>query len=354
MLKETIEFNFGVPINTSILTIFEYPYHYHPLIELILVLKGTILLKNGCNEVSLRQNDIALIDSGKLHKISSDDKNNIILLFHIDIDYYKRYFQNIGNTLFSRTTHKDNSLSDVNNTVRQQVLEISMELFRDSDQNFKKVEYISKSLIYNLLENYQYYSLEFKELMQSKKLKDNQITFERMQRIIGYIYNQFDSKIKLEEISDWEHLNHYYLSHLIKYSTGMSYQDLLNLIRIEASARILLETNKKNSEIAKSVGFSATKYFNKYFEKWYHMSPDSYRNQNKPHKINDANKNIISYNMEGNRYINNYIQEGRILVKFSENSPTSIINVDLDLKGTLYKNPLVQTAKITNATSSVI
>ncbi len=353
MLKETIEFNFGVPINTSILTIFEYPYHYHPSIELILVLKGTILLQNGCNEMSLKQNDIALIDSGKLHKISSDDKNNIILLFHIDIDYYKRYFQNIGNTLFSRTIHKDNFLSDVNNTVRQQVLEISMELFRDSDQNFKKVEYISRSLIYNLLENYQYYSLEFKELLQSKKLKDNQITFERMQRIIGYIYNQFDSKIKLEEISDWEHLNHYYLSHLIKYSTGMSYQDLLNLIRIEASARILLETNKKNSEIAKSVGFSATKYFNKYFEKWYHISPDSYRTQNKPHKINEANKNIISYNKEGNRYINNYIQEGRILVKFSENSPTSIINVDLDLKGTLYKNPLVQTAKITNATSSL-
>lgn len=353
MLKETIEYNFGIPINTNILTIFEYPYHYHPSIELILVLKGTIFLKNGSNEVILRQNDIALIDSGRLHKISSDDKNNIVLLFHIDIDYYKRYFQNIGNTLFSRTIHNDYSLSDVNNTVREQVLEISMALFRDSEPNFKKVEYISKSLIYNLLENYQYYSLKFKELLQRKELKDNQINFERMQRIIGYIYNQFDSKIKLEEISNWEHLNHYYLSHLIKYSTGMSYQDLLSLIRVEASTILLLGTNNKISEIAKSIGFSATKYYNKYFEKWYHMSPDSYRDQNMSHKIKDKNKDFISYNKEGNRYINNYIQEGRVLVKFLENSPTSIINLDIGLKGTHFKNPLVQTVKITNANSSL-
>jgi hypothetical protein len=133
----------------------------------------------------------------------------------------------------------------------------------------------------------------------------------------------------------------------------MSYQDLLSLIRIEASAILLLDTNNKNSEIAKSVGFSATKYFNKYFEKWYHISPDSYRNQNIPHKIKDTNKNFISYNKEGNRYINNYIQEGRVLVKFLENSPTSVINLDIGLKGTHFKNPLVQTVKITNANSSL-
>ena len=56
-----------------------------------------------------------------------------------------------------------------------------------------------------------------------------------------------------------EHLSIYYLSHVIKEATGLSFQDLLSFIRVEESEKLLLGTNKKIGAIAEETGFSAVR-----------------------------------------------------------------------------------------------
>lgn len=91
------------------------------------------------------------------------------------------------------------------------------------------------------------------------------------------MYDNYYRKLTLSEIADREHLSIYYLSHIIKEATGLSFQDLLSYIRVEESEKLLLGTNKKIGAIADETGFSAVRYYIKHFEQWFGMHPLEYR-----------------------------------------------------------------------------
>ena len=112
--------------------------------------------------------------------------------------------------------------------------------------------------------------------------EENPLTIERLSRIISYIYENYPNKISLENIAEMEHLSTFHLSHLIRKYTGMSFRDFLCFARVERSEIPLLDTNKKISRIAKDVGFSTTAYYEKYFKKWYGLSPEDHRENYQP------------------------------------------------------------------------
>ena len=91
------------------------------------------------------------------------------------------------------------------------------------------------------------------------------------------MYDNYNRKLTLNEIAEREHLSIYYLSHIIKESAGLSFQDLLSYIRVEESEKLLLGTNKKIGTIAEETGFSAVRYYIKHFEHWFGMHPQEYR-----------------------------------------------------------------------------
>ena len=77
---------------------------------------------------------------------------------------------------------------------------------------------------------------------------------------MDYMYENYERKLTLSEIAENEKLSIYYLSHIIKEATGLSFQDLLSYIRVEESERLLLESGKKIGAIAEEMGFSALLY----------------------------------------------------------------------------------------------
>ncbi len=111
---------------------------------------------------------------------------------------------------------------------------------------------------------------------------------ERYHRISKYIYNNYNKNITLKDIANTEFLSTHYLSHEIKYATGLSFTDLLNLTRVEESVKLLLDTDKSLSEISYEIGFSHTRYFNKHFKAYYNCTPLQFR---KKHKISEEEYN---------------------------------------------------------------
>ncbi|MDO4517639.1 MAG: AraC family transcriptional regulator, partial [Bacillota bacterium] len=105
----------------------------------------------------------------------------------------------------------------------------------------------------------------------------NKILAGRLNRITDYMYENYGRKLTLSEIAEREHLSIYYLSHVIKEATGLSFQDLLSYIRVEESEKLLLGTNKKIGAISEEIGFSAVRYYIKHFEQWFGMHPLEYR-----------------------------------------------------------------------------
>jgi len=97
------------------------------------------------------------------------------------------------------------------------------------------------------------------------------------------MYENYSRRLTLTEIAEMEHLSIYYLSHFIKEATGLSFQDLLSFIRVEESEKLLLGTDKKIGAISIESGFSAVRYYIKYFTKWFGMHPADYREKYTEH-----------------------------------------------------------------------
>ncbi|MCZ7695125.1 helix-turn-helix transcriptional regulator [Mediterraneibacter gnavus] len=103
--------------------------------------------------------------------------------------------------------------------------------------------------------------------------KNNEI----IKRSLLYIYEHFNTQITLEEVAEYVHLHPSYFSSLFKKSTGSSFKEYLNMVRIEESKRLLSNTDFSIIDIAIAVGFEYQSYFSKVFKKFTGLTPKQFR-----------------------------------------------------------------------------
>ncbi len=98
-----------------------------------------------------------------------------------------------------------------------------------------------------------------------------------VQRAASYIAKNFANPLTLEEVSQYVHLNPAYFSTIFKQSTGSSFKEHLNMVRIEESKRLLANTDYSIIDIATATGFENQSYFAKVFKKYTGLTPKQYR-----------------------------------------------------------------------------
>ena len=110
--------------------------------------------------------------------------------------------------------------------------------------------------------------LDFKREPQAKQLveKVKQLARER-----------FHQNINLRLIAGEIYLNPTYLGHLFATQEGVSFQQYLLSLRMEAAKQLLQRTDKKIYEIAPEVGYREMDWFYKKFRDYTGMSPGEYR-----------------------------------------------------------------------------
>lgn len=100
---------------------------------------------------------------------------------------------------------------------------------------------------------------------------------ELIKRAIQYISQNFSLPLTLDDVAHHVHLNPAYFSTLFKQSTGSSFKEYLNMVRIEESKRLLSNTNFSVIDIAVATGFEDQSYFSKVFKKYTGLTPKQYR-----------------------------------------------------------------------------
>ena len=271
MRREYINYPFELPIKISYLNIKNYPTHWHNSIEIIYVLKGSLHIKIDTDSFTLNEREVEIINSDESHEIQGIDDNKV-LIFNIDPFFFEKYYKDINNIFFYTNS---NEYEDQNGpeyeelkTFLSQMLCEYVQKLEDYDE---EIEEILITLLYHLVNNFHYLTHEKEEL----KEKTDQLA--RYHRISKYIYNNYNNNITLQEIAKKEFLSPHYLSHEIKYATGYSFTDLINLTRVEESIKLLLDSDMSISEISDEIGFSHVRYFNKNFKYYYGCTPLQYR-----------------------------------------------------------------------------
>lgn len=275
--KHAFKYDYG-NIRLSLQKVVDYPFHWHEGIEIILVLKGSIVLEvykdpDMITPLAMKKNDIFVTGVEEVHRLHSSDENNAVLLLQIDKSHISTIFDFSDNLEFDYLFYTYNAQEqEVLNHILNEVKFLSALIIDDgSHKNEKDILHLTNNLLYLLIDNFEIINRKLNRDGHSRKY------YERLMRITNYIENNVSSKNLLTEISKVEYLNPDYISHELKKKLDFTFQQAVNFYRIQNAIRLLLNSDLNISDIAYECGFSAPRYFYKHFTKIHSGGPLNFR-----------------------------------------------------------------------------
>jgi len=281
MLFESIVFQNGLPFSVCFSSILEENYHCHREMEINFVLQGTTHYKLHNVRYSLKPGDIIIADVEDLHQIYDSSKNICMLQIHIDMKYFEKDYPDISYMFFvceeciQGTYQHSQELQNKLSFLRQHLARLMLAYSKNPDNRELMMSEIAQ-LIRILVSNFQSFYLEDFQYKPNNN-EVSPIDLERMCRINKYLLQNYEKKITLKDVAEMEHLNPYYVSHLIKNISGTNFQNFLNALRVEFAEMMLIDSGRNLTQISEACGFSTPNYFNKCFAALHGISPTEYR-----------------------------------------------------------------------------
>ena len=207
------------------------------------------------------------------------------LMFHPDLIRKSALGKRIGSyTFFS---YESNEALHLSARERSDITELVQKIKQEYEQN---LDQHSHGLIITYLELLLQYCTRFYDrqfFTRTSNNKDHATDFVVL--LNNYFETDQPSEVGIPSVkyfSDQLNMSANYLSDLVKKETGKSVKSHINNMIVEKAKNTLLNSNKKISQIAYSLGFEYPQSFTKHFKKNVGMSPKAYRNLSQQHRQN--------------------------------------------------------------------
>ena len=102
-------------------------------------------------------------------------------------------------------------------------------------------------------------------------------THKTVSTVAAYINNHYSEDITLNSISNRFFISPCYFSRIFKETTGFSFVEYLNGVRLKEAQGLLAKTDKSVSEIGERVGYKINTHFGRVFKSSIGISPSLYR-----------------------------------------------------------------------------
>ncbi len=99
----------------------------------------------------------------------------------------------------------------------------------------------------------------------------------RLQRLIRYVDENYMHKLRLADFAAQEDCSLSYLSHFIRQTTGMTFQEYVTAVRFNSACKLIADTDMRLLDICVAAGFSDYRYFSRAFRQQYGLTPEEYR-----------------------------------------------------------------------------
>lgn len=283
-LKNHGSYEFPVLISYERLSYFdtkEFPWHWHPEIELTLIIEGDIAYQVNDNIYHLRAGEGLFCNTNVLHsghRHQSLDCSYLSVTFHPRLLY--GYSSSVMQNKYMKHILKNPSLSSI--------------YFTPEEPWQKEVLYLIKKI--GMLDKERPISLELQiqitllsvwqqifehiKIQESDFLENDRDT-ERIRRIMEYIQLHYAEKITLEHLADQIHLCKSESCRLFKRYMNVSMFDYLLDYRVERSLELLRHSPFDITWIAGQVGFANPGYYSKIFKRKMNCTPLEYRKKYK-------------------------------------------------------------------------
>ena len=255
--------------------------HIHNEFEIFIVLKGSGIAKIKNKSYSLKEGDIFLINSGEVHSYMRDplytldveDTDDVPLFLFVQISNHclREYFPQIRTTIFNSCNLRD-YLSDeeANSMINLLVQSAKIYFMEEPLYQLNVLSNIAKVLV----SCYKEVPHEIISEAQKTNLKQKNL---RVERIISYIDANFETQIRLQDLAEQENLSPTHFSHLFTSLFGVTFQNYVNIKRMEQCIRLMPNKEKTLLEISYESGFSDPQYMHRMFIKHFGYTPKEYR-----------------------------------------------------------------------------
>lgn len=265
----SIDLPSNLPFTVQIHRISHFHKHWHQVVELIFVLKGTAEVDLQGSVSRLKEGDLLLINRNEIHELHSAD-HALALDIKLDLNKFDLPRSEADTLYFLCDSSRDQDPGRYDNlrSLLAQILE------RNAVQD-AATRFDNKSFAYSIL----------KELTRNflappshpRPRADKHL--ERMNEIVRYIDDHYRDNLRLGDLAQVMHLTTPYLSTLFSKYLGVTFTDFYNSVRMGHAIRDLVTTEDSIDAIALNNGFSNAQAFSRSFKSTYGVLPSAYRKQ---------------------------------------------------------------------------
>lgn len=287
-LKSHGDYTFPLHLSDERLSSYEsgsFLWHWHPEVELTLVLEGTILYQINETLYCLTAGEALFCNANTLHTGHMKEGQDCI---YFSVTFHPRLLYGFENSLlctrYIQTICEDTSFPSLHFMPdipwKKRVIDLLSRIYE-----IHHTETPSKELKLQILLLQIWVEIfEHKQSVPSVSESTNK-QMERIRTILSYIHTHYMEKITLNDIASSINLCRSECCRLFKSHMKESlFRYLLNF-RIEQSLPLLNDTDQSVTEVAEKVGFSNPCYFTKIFREQKGCSPTQYRKKMASHLL---------------------------------------------------------------------
>ena len=279
-MKSHGSYEFPLLVSYEKLSYFEtgsFPWHWHPEIELTLVMEGDIAYQVNDSLYQLKAGEGLFCNTNVLHSghgFEAEDCSYLSITFHPRLLY--GYSSSVMQNKYMHHILKSPSLASIRFSPevewQRRVLELIESIRQIRAEEPASMELQIQILLLQIWQQI-YEHVEQEELPRNVNGRDT----ERIRQIMEYIQIHYAEKITLEDLADQIHLCRSESCRLFKRYMNQSMFDYLLDYRIDRSLELLRQAELDVTQISGQVGFANPGYYSRIFKRKMGCTPLEYR-----------------------------------------------------------------------------
>ncbi len=256
--------------------------HKHDFLEMVYVIEGKAVHALNNTTAIIKKGDYFIIDYEAYHQYNAVENMNLVI---INILFKPEMIDKVLMRCHSFQDLINHYLIRFNYTMLEKVP--TDFIFHDDDGTvfalIEKMQYEFERKNSGYIEMMRCYLIEIiiKTMRRISKHNTNIAYNDCSRYIVDYIEENYMKPVSLSDISRELNFSLPYTCKKFKNDVGISFIEYLQKKRIEQSCRLILNTDKKISEIAELVGYQDTKFFNRVFKKHLRITPREFKSMHK-------------------------------------------------------------------------
>lgn len=242
------------------------PNHWHRSIEIKYMLEGTIFNNLEGKTYKLVPGKCIVINSNVIHSDKPMEYSRYILL-HVPLNFLEKFMPDVRNLRFD-INEDDNDSQNLEKINKLKKMLLRMKTINENKEKGFLLEF--NSLLFGVLS--MLYN-EFSRQVIKTHLETEQKDFDRLDKILQYINENYNRPIALDEIANVVVFSPAYFCRFFKRYMGTSFLEYQNEIRLSFIYRDIIGTKEPVYKILEKHGFTNYKIFRRMFNEHFGTTP---------------------------------------------------------------------------------